>query len=508
MKNLITKIFLIILITFFNSSLFSHVIESSDLDVEIIYWDKWKHITEDVYIPNGTRLLITSGTVVRFAPGIELRIYGEISAHGEIGNPIIFTSDRLNKSRGDWKGIIIGAAEEASFDLCLVEYAETGLLIVATNDIDVSSCVFANNSDSGIDSRNSAAEIHNCILFSNGFAGFRSQSGDCSTLVNSISSNNNGVGISVDQASPTIDYNDVWDNPINYSGISPGPHDISSAPLFIDPGENDFRLNPFDSPCLNAGDSGEHIGAHFFPDTYVPTSSPIPYNSMGDPNWGDKWFLDDLPIPYYINHDSFIQNGLTYGEIDAVILGVRDWQLQTGSRIRFEYMGHSTANFQNLTDGINVLEYSPLPGGPYVEYHYALWDPLQEAIENGVLWRRMFDFGIQLKTTSPVNFRYKTSKAIGFVLHLEEAPPGIPSIMGTEYTLTSYDDDAAKFLYPVIGSCPDINADGIVDIFDIVTVASHFGLSSSDEDWYSRADCKPDGEIDIFDVVLVATRIE
>ena len=49
---------------------------------------------------------------------------------------------------------------------------------------------------------------------------------------------------------------------------------------------------------------------------------------------------------------------------------------------------------------------------------------------------------------------------------------------------------------------------GAVDIFDLTFVTSHFGLTSSENGWDSRADLiEPNGIIDIFDVVFVASRI-
>lgn len=49
----------------------------------------------------------------------------------------------------------------------------------------------------------------------------------------------------------------------------------------------------------------------------------------------------------------------------------------------------------------------------------------------------------------------------------------------------------------------DLNQDGKVNIFDLVIVGSHFGLTSSDSNWDERADANNDGKIDIFDLVIV-----
>jgi len=50
----------------------------------------------------------------------------------------------------------------------------------------------------------------------------------------------------------------------------------------------------------------------------------------------------------------------------------------------------------------------------------------------------------------------------------------------------------------------DLNNDGVVDIYDIVTIAEAFGSVPGDPNWNSIADLVQDEVIDIFDVVLLA----
>ena len=57
------------------------------------------------------------------------------------------------------------------------------------------------------------------------------------------------------------------------------------------------------------------------------------------------------------------------------------------------------------------------------------------------------------------------------------------------------------YVSPVLG---DINGDGIVDTFDVVTVAIAFGSSPEDPNWNQAADLNNDDTVDIFDVVLLA----
>jgi len=64
-------------------------------------------------------------------------------------------------------------------------------------------------------------------------------------------------------------------------------------------------------------------------------------------------------------------------------------------------------------------------------------------------------------------------------------------------------DGYGYFSYVLLG---DTNDDGIVDIYDVVTVAIAFGSKPGDSNWNPEADvAEPYGEIDIFDVVAVTT---
>ena len=58
------------------------------------------------------------------------------------------------------------------------------------------------------------------------------------------------------------------------------------------------------------------------------------------------------------------------------------------------------------------------------------------------------------------------------------------------------------------GKCLDTNDDGIIDIFDVVTVSGAYGSTSEDYlDWWNPdADFNSDGVVDIFDIVTIAQK--
>ena len=61
------------------------------------------------------------------------------------------------------------------------------------------------------------------------------------------------VGVSATAASGLLwDYNALWHNTLNYSGVFTGPHDVQRDPLFVYSPANDFHLR-FNPPLIDAG---------------------------------------------------------------------------------------------------------------------------------------------------------------------------------------------------------------------------------------------------------------
>ena len=100
------------------------------------------------------------------------------------------------------------------------------------------------------------------------------------TIINNIITNNS-VGITAWNISPTILYNDVWDNESNYWIISDQTGingNISADPVFADPTDVDYHLKNV-SPCIGAGTAS---GA---PTTDIE-GNPRPNPSGSNPDMG------------------------------------------------------------------------------------------------------------------------------------------------------------------------------------------------------------------------------
>ncbi|MEE9615772.1 MAG: right-handed parallel beta-helix repeat-containing protein, partial [Anaerolineae bacterium] len=84
-------------------------------------------------------------------------------------------------------------------------------------------------------------------------------------ISNTIVVSNTGGGLyATADATPTLAYNDVWQNAGgNYAGnVTTGTTDFSTAPLFVDFTGRDFHLQP-DSPCVHTADPGTGLTLDF-----------------------------------------------------------------------------------------------------------------------------------------------------------------------------------------------------------------------------------------------------
>ena len=118
-------------------------------------------------------------------------------------------------------------------------------------------------------------KIYNNVIYGNGESGIRIDRVAGENIIkNNIITNNSQYGINMvnpGSGTYTFGYNDVWANPTNYQGCSPGTGDISVDPLFADPANHDFHLksqygrwngsawvkDDVTSPCIDAGDPAD-----------------------------------------------------------------------------------------------------------------------------------------------------------------------------------------------------------------------------------------------------------
>lgn len=81
----------------------------------------------------------------------------------------------------------------------------------------------------------------------------------------------------------------------------------------------------------------------------------------------------------------------------------------------------------------------------------------------------------------------------------------ITSHVDTESDTISGETSSLSMFTLVIPILGDINSDGVVDIYDAITLASAFGSRPGSSNWNFGADINGDGGIDIYDAIILAS---
>ena len=86
-------------------------------------------------------------------------------------------------------------------------------------------------------------------------------------------------------------------------------------------------------------------------------------------------------------------------------------------------------------------------------------------------------------------------------------PSGATGGNYTSYVSSTYMTQNAtnSITFELIGLIGDVNRDGVVDIYDVVAVATAFGSYPGHQNWNPDADLVSDNLIDIYDIVTVAS---
>ncbi len=123
--------------------------------------------------------------------------------------------------------------------------SDCGAVVTVTNSI------LDHNARAAIDANNDGVHrlINNTVV-ANGRGIILNNA--ASLAENNIIAHNTGDGLVGNDKSPAAQYNDVWGNGVDYSGILPGVGDQSENPSFVDENDEDYRLQ-IGSPCLDAG---------------------------------------------------------------------------------------------------------------------------------------------------------------------------------------------------------------------------------------------------------------
>jgi uncharacterized membrane protein len=136
---------------------------------------------------------------------------------------------------------------------------ENGTIYLAAGTVAVHNNFVRHNIGSALRNAGAAAEVWHNTFVSNGGHSITA-AGGYTLIRNNIVHESSGSGIHVNSGvTADINYNNVVDNDIDYSGIATaGPQDIAETPFYVSVGERDYRLRQY-SPGVDVGDPASPI---------------------------------------------------------------------------------------------------------------------------------------------------------------------------------------------------------------------------------------------------------
>ncbi len=185
---------------------------------------------------------------------------------------------------------------------------------------------------------------------------------------NIIAFNENGGGVFSsfsDSGGLIWDYNLVFGNePYDYDGFEPGPHDIQADPLFVDRFSGDYNLLP-NSPCIDAGDPDSpldpdgtraDIGAYYF-DQAVGIEDPGepsgPYRFQLHQNYPNPFNAQTI-ISYYLSEESTVSLHI-YSITGHFVEALANKEVQTSGEHKYVWDGKDK-NDKIVSTGIYFYE--------------------------------------------------------------------------------------------------------------------------------------------------------
>jgi hypothetical protein len=192
----------------------------------------------------------------------------------------------------------------------------------------------------GIDLNRANAEVFNNVVIVNDGRGIEASDYGHTIKNNSVVGGEKGIYRYDIGEMPVVQYNNCWNNDINFSNFTPDSTNISFDPMYVNPDSMDFRLQMY-SPLIDAGD----------PNILDADGSRSDIGVHGGP-FGTSYEYLDLPPRIPVNLEAAVDS-------DYVIL---TWNENTEADFKYYRVYKDTAsNFQidpsNLITETGKTEY-------------------------------------------------------------------------------------------------------------------------------------------------------
>lgn len=184
----------------------------------------------DVGILKGDSLQIDPGVKIHFEQSCEFNVFGSLKAIGTPSDSILFTSNKMNPSPGDWAGIGLYSSAEGNSRLqyCRVEYAglgdKDGSAGIYADNTEISNCLIQYNKNAGIFTED-RVDIKNNKIILNDFGIKSFNSSYIKVCGNIIAQNETGIEAVYTYGSNLFVYDNIIENNEN-EGVSGAATDL------------------------------------------------------------------------------------------------------------------------------------------------------------------------------------------------------------------------------------------------------------------------------------------
>jgi len=102
-------------------------------------------VNGDLTVPSGQTLTIEAGSQLAFNGEYSLTANGKLLVNGTAANRVSFTSGSINKSGGDWTGIVINNSG-SRISYADIKYSSSTIYVAAVDTVTINNCLISENS--------------------------------------------------------------------------------------------------------------------------------------------------------------------------------------------------------------------------------------------------------------------------------------------------------------------------------------------------------------------------
>jgi len=321
-------------------------------------------LCDEIWVAQGTYMPDVADASVSFELIDSVDLYGGFvgdettldqrnnTLNNMLNNPAILNGDIPGTNNTDKVVKGYGLDETTIFDGFIVAGGDYGIHLQDCDGMAVSHCVVKGNSDDGIYCKNTDdLSIKNNLIYENGSEGIYLYSPDVAAVIrNNTIADNDDYGIrrylGVD---PDVSNCVIWDNedgatdncdtisfccltdPNDPNGIDPnaiypdGDGNITANPLFVDDPNDDYHIDPTNSPCLEAGDPSANYAGELDIDGFERLAASGDASAVVDIGADEVVYPDCWNFPCFCYADGASLPGSPYYGLPDGFVNTDDW---------------------------------------------------------------------------------------------------------------------------------------------------------------------------------------